>query len=151
MTHFAVLWSFFEARVFDTALKAAKVQCVAQQWVDDGRLDIRPFREALSYFQWRYVASAVTNDLYAGLSLRKNDDPSLVKKVLLGQSRSEVDVVAAMLIIVYRLRNNLFHGLKWSDEIRGQLDNFTHANNLMMAALDITKYSPFGDELQSDA
>lgn len=47
------------------------------------------------------------------------------------------ECAAAALIIVYRFRNNLFHGTKWGYGIRGQFDNFRHANDVLMAALDV--------------
>ena len=45
-------------------------------------------------------------------------------------------MVAVILIVIYRFRNNLFHGVKWEYELRGQLDNFNHANQVLMAAYD---------------
>jgi hypothetical protein len=41
-----------------------------------------------------------------------------VKKVLNGEDAEPEEVAAAVLIIVYRFRNNLFHGVKWSVPIR---------------------------------
>ncbi len=41
-----------------------------------------------------------------------------------------------MLIIVFRYRNNLFHGVKWEYELAGQLSNFTTANSVLMKVLD---------------
>jgi hypothetical protein len=45
-----------------------------------------------------------------------------------GEAADLSEVAAALLIIVYRLRNNLFHGVKWAYEIQGQLENFNHGN-----------------------
>jgi hypothetical protein len=42
----------------------------------------------------------------------------------------------ALLVIVYRLRNNLFHGEKWEGGISGQKDNFDNANRVLIAALE---------------
>ena len=47
-----------------------------------------------------------------------------------------------MLTIIYRYRNNLFHGVKWGYELADQLHNFTHANNALMKALD--RYGELG-------
>ena len=41
-----------------------------------------------------------------------------------------------MLIIVWRFRNNLFHGEKWAYQLQGQLSNFTHANAVLMRLLE---------------
>ena len=47
------------------------------------------------------------------------------------------EVVAVVLIIVYRYRKNLFHGVKWSYELRGQLENFMHANTILMQGIEL--------------
>ena len=44
---------------------------------------------------------------------------------------------AGLLIVVYRLRNNLFHGLKWAYAIRGQHANFGNANTALARALEL--------------
>lgn len=60
-------------------------------------------------------------EYFAGLHLRRNDNFALVSEVLKGANRNHADGVAALLIVVLRLRNNLFHGVKWAYGIRGQL------------------------------
>ena len=42
----------------------------------------------------------------------------------------------ALLMIVWRLRNNLFHGAKWAYGLRDQRENFTHANSVLMRLLE---------------
>ena len=44
--------------------------------------------------------------------------------------------LAVVLIIIYRHRNNLFHGVKWENLLAGQLDNFNHANNVLMKLIE---------------
>ena len=44
--------------------------------------------------------------------------------------------MAAILIIVFRYRNNLFHGAKWRYNLKDQLGNFTVANNVLTKVLD---------------
>jgi hypothetical protein len=59
-----------------------------------------------------------------------------VRAVLKGENTNPADCVAVLLIVAFRLRNNLFHGVKWAYGIRGQLGNFTNANEALMAALE---------------
>ena len=59
------------------------------------------------------------------------------KKVLQSTDVSPDDVAAAVLIIVYRFRNNLFHGAKWLYEFREQIKNFNHANTALMKAVEL--------------
>jgi len=70
------------------------------------------------------------------LNLRPSDHPDLVQAVIEGTNDNPRDRVLSLLMIVWRLRNNLFHGAKWAYELRGQRDNFTHANCVLMRMLD---------------
>jgi hypothetical protein len=44
--------------------------------------------------------------------------------------------MTAILIIVFRYRNNLFHGVKWHYRRHGQLANFIVANEILMKVLE---------------
>lgn len=138
--HFSLLWSFFEAESLGTNASANAILSLTQSWASQGRLKLEPFENSLVYFRSRYFAnSAPTEHLY-GLSLRANDSPGLVHSMLRGEALPPSDTVAALLIVVYRLRNNLFHGAKWAYGIRGQIGNFNHANAVLMAALETQGY-----------
>lgn len=49
---------------------------------------------------------------------------------------NDEDTTFALLMVVYRLRNNLVHGPKWQDTFRDQHDNFRHANAFLRKALN---------------
>ncbi|PHM39148.1 hypothetical protein Xmau_03053 [Xenorhabdus mauleonii] len=55
----------------------------------------------------------------------------LVRSVLTKENDNPTDQLIVCLIIVFRFRNNFFHGLKWAYELRGQLGNFTHSIALL--------------------
>lgn len=137
ITHFAFLWSLFEARALSTRGSSRAILVLTNEWLTRGRLTLEPFSESLLYFQQRYFANGVETHYLSGLNLRPNDCRELVYSVLKGENTSPADCVAALLIVVYRLRNNLFHGTKWAYGIQGQLNNFTHANATLMNALSI--------------
>jgi hypothetical protein len=137
IAHFAILWSFFEARALSARGSSHAILAVTHEWSAKGHLAIEPFTESLLYFQQRYYADGAETHYLAGLNLRANDCRDLVYAVLKGENTNPADSIAALLIIVYRLRNNLFHGEKWAYGIQGQLNNFTHANNTLMNALSI--------------
>ncbi|GBG15714.1 acetylglutamate kinase [Novimethylophilus kurashikiensis] len=137
ITHFALLWSFFEARALSTRGSSHAILALTHKWLAQDRLATEPFSESLQYFQQRYYANGVETDYLHGLNLRPNDCRDLIYAVLKGENTNPADCVAALLIVVYRLRNNLFHGAKWAYGIQGQLSNFTHANATLMNALSI--------------
>jgi hypothetical protein len=134
--NFSLLWSFFEAETLHTNACANNIVALVHKWESDGRLNITPFSSSLTYFRNRYFKNGTFTSNFEGLHLRRNDCPGLVNEVLKGDNTNPVNSVAALLIIVFRLRNNLFHGTKWAYGIGGQLDNFTNANIALMAALD---------------
>jgi hypothetical protein len=132
---FALLWSYFESLVLNTAANADSIRRACTTLHLRGTLRMDDFAEPLAYFRHRYFAGASFTPAFAGLNLRRNDKPALVERVLRGEATSISDTLAGLLIIVLRLRNNLFHGVKWSYGIRGQRDNFTHANAVLMTIL----------------
>ncbi len=134
--HFSLLWSFFEAEALNTNASANSILALVHKWASKGRLNITPFAPSLAYFRDRYFNYGTATEHFSGLNLRRNDSPELVCSVLKGENTNPTECVAALLIIIYRLRNNLFHGVKWAYGIRGQLGNFTYANETLMAALE---------------
>ena len=137
ITHFSFLWMLFEARVLKTRASAKAIIEASRQWAEDGRFTSETFGQELAYFRARYVADGAFTYHFGHLHLRRNDAPDLVKRVLKGDDVALEEVAAAVLIIVYRFRNNLFHGVKWSYELEGQLENFMHANMILMRAIEL--------------
>jgi hypothetical protein len=72
----------------------------------------------------RYFSNGALTHEFMQLNLRANDKPELVKAVVRGDATNLSDIVTVIFIVIYRLRNDLFHGAKWAYGIRGQLDNF---------------------------
>lgn len=134
--NFSLLWSFFEAKALNTRASASGILALTHEWASTGRLNIQSFAESFAYFQSRYFQNGEPTKYFGDLNLRSNDNPALVKAVLKGENTNHADGVAVLLIVVLRLRNNLFHGVKWAYGIRGQLANFTNANSALMAALE---------------
>jgi hypothetical protein len=134
--HFSLLWSLFEAEVLHTNASANAILAIAHEWASTGHLCIESFEKSLAYFRTRYFPDDQPSEFFEGLRLRSNDNKGLVCDVLKGDNRNHADSVAALLIIVLRLRNNLFHGVKWAYGIRGQHANFENANTALMIALE---------------
>lgn len=134
---FPVLWSLFEARVLNERGSAKAIIEAVAKWTATGQLAADTFGRELAYFRERYIADGVLTSHFYGLHLRKNDAPDLVKQALTAGHATPEVAAAAVLIIVYRFRNNLLHGVKWSYELRGQLNNFTHAKMALMRAIEL--------------
>jgi hypothetical protein len=121
--------------ILNTAGSAAAILRDVASLQEGGRLTLSPFRPAIKYFTQRYFDGVHLR--LDELRLRPNDRKSLVEKVIRGQASDDAETLSAVLIVVLRLRNNLFHGVKWTYGIKGQLDNFRNANNVLMSIIDL--------------
>ena len=133
--HFVLLWSLFEARVLNRRGSACKIIEAAKRWTGDGLLKKEVFCPQINYFRSRYYVHGEYTCYFENLHLPQNYSRELVKEVLRNVDANPERIASAVLIIVYRIRNNLFHGEKWSYDLRGQLDNFYHANRALMNAI----------------
>jgi hypothetical protein len=137
--NFTLLWTFFEGRILHTGGSVKAILQMVESLKESGKLNLEPFRRSIRYFTERYYDGKELTHIFRQLHMRSTDRLPLVEKVLRGQSSDDAEILAAVLIIVLRLRNNLFHGVKWSYEMKGQLDNFQNANEVLMAVIDLHK------------
>ena len=134
---FSLLWAFFEAHVFKGWASADGISTAIEGHVAKARLDVRPFEASLEHFRNRYITTGAVNHRFEALNFRGNDQRGRVEAVLCEQADDSAEIIIALLIIVYRLRCNLFHGEKWAYGIQGQRDNFLQAMEILMSALDM--------------
>lgn len=101
-------------------------------------LDIARLADAYAYFRGRYFRDNDFTHHYDGLRLRgKSDREELVKSVLTGGTNEPAEVAVGVLIIVYRFRNNLHHGLKWAYGIQGQREKFEQSNAVLTGVMEM--------------
>ena len=141
ITNFLLLWSLFEAKALNEHGNANAIKETIKRWEENDLLPETIFRQEIAYFRNRYVADSNFTDHFSHLHLRKNDSPDLVKRALQNVGANPEMIAAAVLIIVFRLRNNLFHGVKWHYNLQNQSDNFRHANAALMEA--ITRHNDY--------
>ena len=134
---FSFLWSLFEARALNSRGNGDAIVRVSERWIDEGLLTEQTFEHELAYFQNRYWKDGEFTYHFEHLHLRPGDQPDLVKRVLRDEAADLSEVATTVLIIVYRFRNNLFHGVKWAYQLQGQLENFSHANAVLMQAIEL--------------
>ncbi|TPL35575.1 hypothetical protein [Mesorhizobium sp. B2-4-8] len=133
---FSFLWSLFEAQIMDNFARADRIRERIDAWAAAGTLEAELYDAELAYFRGRYFADGELTYHFPLLALRPADHPDLVEAVITGANNDPRDRMLALLMIVWRLRNNLFHGAKWAYQIRDQRANFTHANAILMRLLD---------------
>ena len=136
--HFTLLWSYFEDQALENNASPKKIVDSAGRFERLGRLKPAALEVDLAYFQDRYFQNGDFTWRFEGL-FRENLDKEaldLVRSVRNGEKTNTGDRIAALLLIIYRLRNRLMHGDKWDEDLGGQIDNFMHANNVLMKALE---------------
>ncbi|QGZ35681.1 hypothetical protein [Stappia indica] len=132
---FALLWSFFEEMWLGNRGDVPRIRLeVEARLAPDASM--AAFEGALTYFSNRYVHAGNPSPAFAHLRVSANDR-QYVLDVLSGQNNEPRRVLAALLIIAYRLRNNFFHGEKAAYGYQGQLENFRHANAVLMQTMDL--------------
>lgn len=129
---FSLIWNMFEGLVCNKNASINSMENAVTELQQRGNLNIADYTDCLTYFTQRYVEDGIINHRFDHLRWRRNDREDLVKGVLEGRERNEARILLAMLIIVYRYRNNLFHGEKSLYDLHGQRDNFRTANQLLM-------------------
>ena len=85
----------------------------------------------LKFWTDRYVSNDGINSKFERLKLKQEEHIDLVKRVLLGEKDSLVEKTHALLLIVYRMRNNLFHGNKDITRIHEQKENLNIASGFL--------------------
>lgn len=133
---FSLLWSLFENRILNTEGNAANICAAVEDWHGANTLDVAAFAAELAYLRDRYYANGDFTYHFGNLNFRKPDREPLVRAVIDGSDNDPRRLMAAILIIVFRYRNNLFHGEKWRYNLKGQLGNFTTANDVLTKVLE---------------
>lgn len=133
---FVLVWTLFEAKVMDNRAQVDRICAKVDQWDAAGSLDAEQYAVELAYFRRRYFARGDFTDRFHALNLRPADQPDLVRAVISSLNDEPRDRVLTVLLIVWRFRNNLFHGGKWAYWLRGQRGNFTHACKVLMKVIE---------------
>ncbi len=149
VTDFSLLWNLFESKLAERAnngerlsVNYIRLSAIATQVSNESNhLRQQNFYESfLHYFRERYVAANnTTNDLFEGLRIRQPDIKNKVRKVLIAEEQAHEKVIESILIIIYRFRNNLFHGEKDLHNIHSQYENFKIANAFLMKVIEMNK------------
>ena len=131
--NFLILWNIFEAKWFKCNFGRNKCN------IQNIHLASDIVNQTLQYLQRRYITNGSTNERFKRLRLRNNDDTTSVQRVLLGQTNNSCDIIKAIIMIIYRYRNNLIHGEKAIASLPIQKDNFIYANKFLIACLEAAK------------
>lgn len=127
ISSFTWLWSTFEGKHCRTNASPDKLS----RFAESHPIKCPDVDQAWGYFHERYLTDIDAAVRFAHLMGNRNGAIRTGISEGLIDTASEEDKLNALLLIVYRLRNNLFHGVKGQYGFADQLENFQHANKLL--------------------
>jgi hypothetical protein len=138
---FTMMWNLFEGVVCGNHANVNEFERLAARLadapVDEG--DLGSLEDCLAFWSFRYRNPEGFSSRFDGLHFRPNDRREIVEDVLLGNRGDLKDKLLSLMVIVYRLRNNLFHGLKTIDMLNDQVQNLNTASQCLGTLLRATR------------
>jgi hypothetical protein len=143
--NFVFLWNIFETFACNKNAEINSIKNIVEIIDSYERISLETYSEYVNYFSNRYYnPNGDKTHNIEGLCFRPESKNDLQAKnevisVLTGEQIEPKESLKALLIIIYRFRNNLFHGNKQIVHIDTQIDNFICANNILITVLTIMK------------
>jgi len=135
--HFSLMWNVFEGRACRRHATVSAIRRFVTKLRDRGRLSPGAFEPYLAHYRARYLTDGEPNERFAQLNFRQGECEPLVEDVLRGNLTDLNNIVLALVLVVYRLWNNLYHGEKNVFSLPGQDESFAVANRLLATLLDL--------------
>ena len=129
-TTYLLVWPLFEQRLFNGFMRQAEITTVANKYAAFySELNVD---DAVKHFHDRYQDSGRYKNL------RHTDKAAYVTKILSQKvtDLSEEDKLVLLIYVVYRYRNNIFHGNKGIKSWSGYTTQINFCLNFMMTMLD---------------
>jgi hypothetical protein len=140
VANFTMMWNLFEGVVCDNQANVPRFERLSLRIAESqlAPVDLGSLEDCLAFWSFRYRHPNGFSSRFDGLHFRPRDRRELVVEVLLGNRTQLPDKILALMIIVYRLRNNLFHGLKTIDMLNDQIENLNTASYCLGILLRIS-------------
>lgn len=139
--NFALFWNMFEKFACNNFANVPNIEEFVIRLSERAEIASDFVNPYIEYFINRYTQNETIN--IEGLEFRNNPADVRAKgkvvAVLSKQIETPREVLEALLLILLRFRNNLFHGNKQIVNLNTQVTNFTHANRLLSDVLTLMK------------
>ena len=128
---FAVIWNIFEKKKMGNHASIFDVSDFVERLPSIDNININ---EIFEYFKNRYTNNPNYANLFEALRWRdkEKDKKDETHRILLDKDSIDKDKIKAVLYIIFRLRNNLFHGKKSILTIDQQRETFKLANSFLL-------------------
>ena len=108
---FSLLWNLLESKLGNRNVNIQTLATIASTtYLIDSRKDF--YISCLEYLKQRYINNNITNEFFDQLRFRATDKREFVANVFKQAETNPEKIIEALLIIIYRLRNNMFYGEK---------------------------------------
>lgn len=142
LCRFMIYFSLAESKLTSMAAGLGGTDALAQELVVHNGMDSQAIDDCYRYFIRRYRDSPDSDYRFNKLA-----PPEYVKNAIRGrfvtllqiQSPTIEDKISFVFKVIFRLRHNLFHGEKWSYNLEDREANFSHANNVLLSCLTLTR------------
>jgi len=133
--HFAIVWNVFERECCGSDAKInTHAESVANALKDKS---IPSLDATWTYYHQRYVRNGNITPVFASFEFKSNTKKVSAQTTLLSESPSKKDKIETLMLIIFRLRNNLLHGEKKPEIFYAQDENFKYANQFLMNVCDL--------------
>jgi hypothetical protein len=142
--NFVFLWNIFETFGCNKNANINSIKHIVEETNNREAINLEQFTKYVDYFSNRYYnPNGDRTYNIEGLLFRQSNNDQIAKNeviaVLTGQQVEPKEMLKALLILLYRFRNNLFHGGKQIVHLDTQIENFICANNILKDVLTIMK------------
>lgn len=140
---FFILWSLFESRQLHCRATMSKLEKVSED-IELSRVDIAQLEDLFSFFLDRYTTGGKPNSRFKKLRFPKRSkvERECVERSFATPCDDPRKALRTCLYIVYRVRNNLFHGTKWTGSITDHDQLFCRINALLRMLLVAGMHNP---------
>lgn len=131
---FVLLWNLLEEKICKVDFTFNKLE----SYISEHNIKSDIFDEEINFFKQRSIAinPYVESYIKDGLALNNKNPKEQVRKLLTDEHLEDKDKIISLFIIIERLRNNLFHGIKLMSTMHEQENNFKHANSALKKLLN---------------
>jgi hypothetical protein len=142
ISDFTLMWNVFEGALCNNHANIQKFERLATAIIAQCVSLPVEIQDAVRFWSARYLTDRKFNNRFYGLHFRPNNRQEHVEAVLRRETDDPQGQLLAVMIIIYRLRNNLFHGLKQIDSLNEQMRNLATASHALAAIVQISQPPP---------
>jgi len=133
--YFSLIWNVYEKELCE---KDGKIRQHSEDHSKQFAEKLNPniLTGVFGYFKNRYESNGLPTEQFNTFEFNSEQIKNEVFESLAGANPSNEEKLKALLYIAFRLRNNLFHGIKDVDKLYEQNENFRQINLLLMNLIE---------------